>query len=154
MLETQTRRLMAAYPAIYLACHREHTRSDESGNALTENQASVLDHLDATRPTTLSKLAEHMGVGRSTMSTTVTRLVKGGYIVRRQNNADGRSVELTLTASGKRIQEQNTVLNPLLIGQLLKIMKAEEAELAVAGMERLAQAAAILLKRRKRERDG
>lgn len=88
------------------------------------------------------------------MSTTVTRLVKGGYIVRRQNNADGRSVELTLTASGKRIQEQNTVLNPLLIGQLLKIMKAEEAELAVAGMERLAQAAAILLKRRKRERDG
>jgi DNA-binding MarR family transcriptional regulator len=154
MVETQTKRVMAAYPAIYLACHREHARINEEGNTLTENQASVLNHLEATPPTTLSKLAEHMGVGRSTMSTTVARLVRGGYIARRQNHADRRSVELTLTASGKRIQEQNTVLNPLLIGQLLRMMKPDEAELAVAGLERLAQAAAILLKRRKRERDG
>jgi DNA-binding MarR family transcriptional regulator len=145
---------MAAYPAIYLACHREHTRSDARGNALTENQASVLNHLDATRPTTLTKLAEHMGVGRSTMSTTLARLVRNGYIVRRQSRTDRRSAQLTLSPAGKKIQQENTVLNPLLLRQLLKILKPEEAELAVAGLERLAQAAAILLKRRKRERDG
>jgi DNA-binding MarR family transcriptional regulator len=154
MLENNVKRLMVAYPAIYLACHRDHTRADEAGNPLTENQASVLDHLDAVRPTTLSKLAEHMGVGRSTMSTTVARLVRGGYVARRVDGHDRRKAGLTLTAAGKRIQEQNTVLNPALVRQMLRMMEPEEADRALAGIERLGQAAAILLKRRKRERDG
>jgi DNA-binding MarR family transcriptional regulator len=153
MVDTRVRRLLAAYPAIFLACHREHTRADEAGKALTENQASVLNHLDADRPTTLSKLAEHMGVGRSTMSTTVTRLARGGYIARGRGRQDRRSVALTLTPTGKRIQEQHSVLDQQLVQEMLKMMKPGEAELALAGMERLAQAAAILLKRRKRERD-
>ena len=145
---------MAAYPTIYLACHRDHLRADEAGNRLTENQASVLDHLHATRPTTLSKLAEHMGVGRSTMSTTVARLVKAGYVSRVADRQDRRAVGLALTPAGKRIQDQNTVLNPALVRQMFKLMGPEEADRALEGIERLAQAAAILLKRRKRERDG
>lgn len=153
MVDTRVTRLMAAYPVIFLACHREHTRADEAGKALTENQASVLNHLDATRPTTLSKLAEHMGVGRSTMSTTVTRLSRSGYIARRPGKQDRRLVELTLTVAGKRIQEQNSVLNPQLAQLIFKKMGPAEAERALAGLERLAEVAAILLKQRKRERD-
>jgi DNA-binding MarR family transcriptional regulator len=95
-----------------------------------------------------------MGVGRSTMSTTVARLVRGGYVTRKQSAQDGRAIGLTLTAAGKRIQNENSVLNPQLIRQMLKLMKPAEAERALDGMESLAQAAAILLKRRKRERDG
>ncbi len=154
MLETNVKRLMAGYPTIYLACHRDHTRADEAGNPLTENQASVLDHLDAVRPTTLSKLAEHMGVGRSTVSTTIARLERGGYVARRVDGRDRRKAVLTLTAAGRKIQEQNTVLNPLLVRQMLRMMAPEEADRAFAGIERLGQAAAILLKRRKREREG
>jgi hypothetical protein len=52
-----------AYPAIYLACHRRHIRDDESGAVVTAHQASVLDHLDIRKPTTLSRLAEHLGIG-------------------------------------------------------------------------------------------
>ena len=154
MLENNVVRLMAAYPAIYLACHRDHVRADAGGNPLTENQASVLDHLHSTRAITLSKLAEHMGVGRSTMSTTVARLVKGGYVARKADQQDRRASGLTLTPAGKRIQDQNTVLNPALVRQMLKLMAPGEADLALDGMERLAQMAAVLLKRRKRERDG
>src|SRR5437899_2537531 len=73
-------RLLDAYPAIFLACHRIHVRDDETGKLITEHQASVLDHLHATHPTPLSRLAEHLGVGRSTMSIMVARLVRGGYI--------------------------------------------------------------------------
>jgi MarR family transcriptional regulator for hemolysin len=152
MLETKVERLLAAYPTIYLACHRDHMRTDEAGNPLTEKQASVLDHLDAARPTTLSKLAERMGVGRSAMSTTVTRLVRAGYIARKQGTQDRRTAGLTLTPSGKRIQAENTVLNPQLVRQMFKLMQPAEVERALAGTESLAQAAAILSKRRKRER--
>ncbi|MGA2848311.1 MAG: MarR family transcriptional regulator [Terracidiphilus sp.] len=153
MLENNVRRLLAAYPTIYLACHRDHTRTDEAGNPLTENQASVLDHLDSVRPTTLSKLAEHMGVGRSTMSITVARLVRGGYIVRGPGKEDRRTAGLTLTPAGKRIQEQNSVLNPQLVRKMLKMMEPAEAEHAIAGMECVARYAAILLRQRKRVRD-
>jgi DNA-binding MarR family transcriptional regulator len=95
-----------------------------------------------------------MGVGRSTMSTTVARLVKAGYVSRVVDRQDRRAVGLALTPAGKRIQDQNTVLNPALVRQMFKLMGPEEADRALEGIERLAQAAAILLKRRKRERDG
>jgi len=62
-------------------------------------------------------------------------------------------VGLTLTAAGKRIKDENTVLNPQLVRQMLKLMEPNEAERALAGMESLARAAAILQKRRKRDRD-
>jgi DNA-binding MarR family transcriptional regulator len=153
MLENNVGRLLAAYPTIYLACHRDHTRADEAGHPLTENQASVLDHLDPVRPTTLSKLAEHMGVGRSTMSITVARLVRGGTIARRPGKPDRRTAGLTLTPAGRRIQEQNSVLNPQLVRQMLKMMEPAEAERALAGMECVAKYAAILLRQRKRARD-
>jgi DNA-binding MarR family transcriptional regulator len=154
MLENKVGRLMAAYPTIYLACHRDHLRADDAGNTLTENQASVLDHLHTTRPATLSRLAEHMGVGRSSMSTTIARLVKGGYVTRKADMQDRRAVGLTLTPAGKRIQDQNTVLNPALVRQMFKLLEPAEADQALSGIERLAQVAAILLNRRKRERDG
>ena len=153
MFESNVERLLAAYPSIYLACHRDHVRADEAGSPLTEKQASVLDHLDATRTITLSKLAEHMGVGRSSMSTTVARLVLAGYVVRKTDVEDRRMAGLSLTAKGKRAQEDSKVLNPQLVRQLFRLMQPAEAERALAGMEALAQAAAILLKRRKRERD-
>jgi DNA-binding MarR family transcriptional regulator len=154
MLDTRIRRLFDAYPAIFLACHRQHVHEDESGRLITEHQASVLDHLNATRATTLSKLAEHMGVGRSAMSITVAKLVRNGYIARRRFKEDGRCIHLTLTAAGARIKEQNTVLDPDMVRAMLRLMKPDEAESGLRGMELLAKYANVLLRQRKRARDG
>ena len=91
------RRLLDAYPAIFLACHRRHLRADAAGKPVTERQASVLDHLDPTRPTTLSRLAEHMGVGLSSMSILVARLLRAGYVAQRRDASDSRRIALTLS---------------------------------------------------------
>jgi DNA-binding MarR family transcriptional regulator len=154
MVDSRIRRLLDAYPAIFLACHRQHVREDEAGKAITEHQASVLDHLHGTRPTTLSKLAEHMGVGRSTMSITVARLVRGGYITSSRNDNDARCVGLTLTPNGVRVKEQNTVLDPELVREMFRAMPAGEVETALQGIECIAKYARILLRQRKRRRDG
>jgi DNA-binding MarR family transcriptional regulator len=150
MLDPRIRRLLDAYPAIFLACHRQHVREDEAGKAITEHQASVLDHLHATRPTTLSKLAEHMGVSRSTMSITVARLVRGGYITSSRDKNEARCVSLTLTPAGVQVKEQNTVLEPELVGEMFRSMPAGELETALQGVERMAKYARILLRQRKR----
>ncbi|MBB6144946.1 DNA-binding MarR family transcriptional regulator [Silvibacterium bohemicum] len=151
MLDLQVRRLQQAYPAIFLACHRKHVREDGGGNTVTERQASVLDHLDEKQPTTLSKLAEHMGVSRSTMSITVSRLVRGGYVARRKDALDTRSVALTLTRAGVRVREENALLHPELVRQILRRMRAEEMEGALHGIESLAKYARIVLRERKKE---
>jgi len=153
MLDSQIRRLLDAYPAIFLACHRQHVREDETGKAITERQASVLDHLHATRPTTLSKLAEHMGVGRSTMSITVSRLVRAGYITSIRNTNDARCLGLTLTPAGVLVKEQNSVLEPGLVREMFRTMRAGELETALQGIECIAKYARILLRQRKRGRD-
>lgn len=152
-LDSQSRRLLDAYPAIFLACHRQHVREDEHGKAITEHQASVLDHLHTTQPTTLSKLAEHMGVGRSAMSIMVSRLVRDGYISRSRAKNDARSVGLLLTPAGERVKEQNSILDPELMKEMFRLMPARELETALQGIERLAKYAKMLLPRRKREHD-
>ncbi len=152
MYETQIRRLLEAYPAIFLAAHRQHVRSDEGGKSISERQASVLDHLDEKRGATLSKLAEHMGVGRSAMSIMVSRLVRGGYIVRRRDEKDARCVALKLTRRGARVKEENAILEHDLLKSMFRMMPAAELESALLGVESFAKYARILLRRRKRAR--
>jgi DNA-binding MarR family transcriptional regulator len=115
MLGQQIVRLLEAYPAIYLACHRRHIRDDERGHVVTDSQASVLAHLHATRPVTLSTIARHLGIGRSAMSIAIAKLVRTGYVRRERAEKDGRAIHLTLTAAGVRITEQNTVLDKDLV---------------------------------------
>lgn len=147
MFSHEITRLFAAYPAIYLACHRRHVRDDESGAVLTAHQASMLDHLDVQQTMTVSKLAEHLGIGRSAMSIQVNRLVRKGYIRRTKLEGDGRKVGLLLTAAGSRIQKYNTVLDPDLVRAMFAAMPKEELERALGGMELLAKYATILTRR-------
>jgi DNA-binding MarR family transcriptional regulator len=128
-------------------------RDDETGRTITAHQASVLDHLHATRATRPSKLAEHMGVSRSTMSITIRRLLRGGYVRSTRGTRDARSVGLTLTPAGMRVQEQNTVLDPELVKKMFRAMPAAELEVALQGIEQLAKFARILLRERKRGYD-
>lgn len=152
MFDAQFERLLSAYPAIFLACHRRHVRDDETGSAVSEHQASILDHLDPAQPITLSQLADHMGVGRSAMSITVTKLVRTGYISRRRAKSDRRSVNLTLTAAGARVKEHNSFLDPELARDLFGLMPKPELEKALIGLESLARYAHVLLRRRSRSR--
>ena len=153
MLDSRIERLFDAYPAIFLACHRRHLREDESGEAITEHQASVLQHLHATRPTTLSRLAEHMGVTRSTMSITVARLTRAGYIASSRDKRDARYVNLTLRPAGVKVKEENTVLDAELVKKMFQQMPATELEVALKGIEYMAKYARLLLRQRTRGHD-
>ncbi len=150
MFEAEIRRLLSAYPTIYIACHRRHVRDDDSGVIVTSHQASILDHLDIQQPTTLSRLAEHLGIGRSAMSIQADRLVRRGYIRRSTVRGDDRKVGLTLTAAGNRIKKQNTVLDPDLVRSLLASMPKSGLELALQGIEQLAKYAALQTRRKSR----
>src|SRR3954447_5221653 len=111
--------VLRCYPQIYFACHRRHVRDEATGSVLSAHQASILDHLDDVEGTSLLDLARHMGVTPSTMSLTVDRLERGGYITRNRSSQDRRRVDLLLTPSGVRIKRQQKVLEPELVSAML-----------------------------------
>ena len=132
--------VLRLYPKIFLACHTRHVRDSVTGQQLSDHQASILDHLDEVEPTSLMELARHLGVTASTMSLTIDRLVRGGYVSRQRAAQDGRVVALRLTQAGLRIRREKSVLDPPLVRSMLARLTADELEQALRGLEILARA--------------
>jgi MarR family transcriptional regulator, organic hydroperoxide resistance regulator len=140
-MQAAVRQLMTFYPQIYFACHTRHVRDRRANRVLSAHQASVLDHLDDIESTNLRTLAAHMGVTASTMSLTINRLVRQGYVTRRRSAHDARQVQLLLTRAGVRIKSEKSVLDPVLVKRLLEELPIEERQRALNGLALLAQAA-------------
>jgi MarR family transcriptional regulator, organic hydroperoxide resistance regulator len=133
--------VMSLYPKIFFACHMRHVRDPQTSRLLSRHQASVLDHLDEVDPITLNGLARHMGVTAGTMSLTIDRLERKGYVVRLRDAADRRRVHVRLTSAGVRVREASSVLDPPLVESLVARLTDEERAIAIRGLGLLAWAA-------------
>ena len=133
--------LLTLYPRIYFACHTRHVRDPQTQRLLSRHQASVLDHLDEVDPTTLNGLAKHMGVTAATMSLTIDRLERKGYVVRLRDTTDRRRVHVRLTSAGVRVRNASSVLDPPRVEQMLARLSDSEREAAIRGLRLLADAA-------------
>ena len=145
MARTDVDTVLRCYPQIYFACHRRHVRDEKTGEVMSQHQASVLDHLDDTEGTALFDLARHMGVTASTMSLTVDRLERGGWVTRERSKQDARRVELRLTEAGARIKKQQKVLEPDLVRAMLARLEDGKRKKALRGLELMAEAARELV---------
>ena len=133
--------MLKFYPRIFLACHMRHVRDPQTKREISQHQASILDHLDDKEPTSVKLLAKHMGVTHSTMSLSIERLVRGGYVIRERDPEDARRACLRLTAQGLRIKRMEKVLEPALVRSMLAKLSPEELDLALRGLSLLGRAA-------------
>ena len=145
MAQGEVETVLRCYPQIYFACHRRHVRDEATQAVLSAHQASVLDHLDDVQGTSLFDLARHMGVTASTMSLTVDRLERGGYVNRERSTEDRRRVDLRLTAAGVRIKRQQKVLEPELVQAVLSRLDERKRRQALRGLELLAEASCAMI---------
>jgi DNA-binding MarR family transcriptional regulator len=129
------------YPQIYLACHAEHVRRRSTPAGLSAHDSSVLAHLDATQGISASVLARHLGITASTLSATITRLNRLGYIEVVVDAKDRRVRHLTLTPDGQKAMERTSVLDARRVRDLLGELGDREKTKAIAGLELLAKAA-------------
>src|ERR1700733_949418 len=132
---------MENYPRIYFACHTRHVKDPKTRRQVSAHQRKILDHLDETEPTALVDLARDMCVTVSTMSLNVERLVRRGYVRRTRDAEDRRRLRLLLTASGLRLREASSVLEPARVAAMLDELDADELARALKGLALLAQAA-------------
>jgi DNA-binding MarR family transcriptional regulator len=148
-MQDATQRLMDDYPRIFFACHSRHVRDPHTQALVSEHQARVLDHLDDIEPTTVQTLADHMGVTTSTMSLTLDRLERKGFVQRARDERDKRRVHVRLTEAGARIKEEHDVLDAERVAALLAAMSESQREEALRGLSLLARAADDMLKQYK-----
>jgi MarR family transcriptional regulator, organic hydroperoxide resistance regulator len=109
--ETLLARVMTGFDAFMQRMSATHA-PEFSEIGLTMSQAKVLYLVQASAPIGLSELAGRLGVGVSTASGLVERLVEAGLVDRRDDPADRRHVLLSLTDTGTasldRMRELNT----------------------------------------------
>jgi len=106
-------RVQFAYPQIYFACHTRHARKRSNEGRVSARDSELLVHLGLDDPTTVSALAGHMDLARSTVSEAITRLERHGYIEKRaMRGRDRRHVGLVLTSKGIEVIRSSSVLEP------------------------------------------
>ncbi len=132
--------VMTLYPRIYFACHTRHVRDPQTQRLLSRHQASILDHLDEVEPTSVMELAAHMGVTAATMSLSIDRLERKGYLARGKDPKDRRRVHVRLTTAGVRIRDAASVLDPARVESLVARLTDEERARAIEGLGLLARA--------------
>ena len=141
MRDDAVRQVLDHYPRIFFACHTRHRRDPRTRRLLSQHQASVLDHLDDVEPTNLMDLARHMGVTPSTMSLSIERLVRRGYVLRSRDPRDRRCLQLRLSPAGVRVKQAQQVLEPARIRGMLAELSPGERTQALEGLGLLARAA-------------
>jgi DNA-binding MarR family transcriptional regulator len=133
--------VVRCYPQIYLACHVAHPRAASSASGLSDRDSTVLGQLSESEPVTAAHLARHLGIQPSSLSAILTRLAGLGLIARRERAEDRRTLELRLTAKGKRAMEASSVLDAERVASMLARLSGAEREAALHGLSLLARAA-------------
>jgi DNA-binding MarR family transcriptional regulator len=129
------------YPQIFVACHNDHIRAASTGWRISSQDSSVLVHLDRNAGTRPSALAKHLGVAPSTLSATIARLEKLGYLSSTPHERDRRRRELRLTARGGEAIAATSVLDGERVRAMVKKLTPTELTAAVRGLGLLARAA-------------
>lgn len=137
------RRVQRAYPQLYHACHVEHT-SRRRSHGLSDRDVQVLSHLDELSPVSAGKLARHLGVGPSTMTEAIDRLVEQGLVERTRR---GRIAELRITPDGVALMQAGSVLDAAQVAKMLAAVPAKQRAAAIRGIELLAAGARKIARR-------
>lgn len=142
-IRDDARRVQAAYPKIWHACHRHPGAAAREGG-LTERQGTVLAHLADGRLGRPAELARHLGIASSTLSEAVDQLVERGMVERRRHDEDRRRVDYVVTDAGHDALEQGSALDPARLRAALASLPPEARKRAIEGLEQLAAACLAL----------
>lgn len=134
-------RLQASFASVVRALGLLRPDTTPCGQPMSVTEAHAIGELHAAGHLTQQRLADHLRLQKSTVSRLVDELCADGLVTRSTNPDDRRSVRLELTALGRKRAERLAVARQALFGRLLDRLTAEERQLVIAGLDRLARVA-------------
>lgn len=125
---------LSLIPKVHKATHRIDVYLGELGMPITQGEAHVLAHLAEHGDSTINHIHHAFGHRRSTLTSIIDRLERGGLVERALNPADRRMLLVRATRAGTRLARQ--------VHQAL--VRFERTCLAAASRRDLDAAAAVL----------
>ncbi len=109
--------------------------------SVTMAQMRVLMLLSAVGEARMSDLAHQLGISPSTLSSLADRLVESGFVNRREDARDRRSVLVSLASAGNQLLDQFNELGAGALRELLGQVDAKDIETVNKAIELLVAAA-------------
>lgn len=140
-LDQAVERIQFCYPQVYYACHTRHARVRSSPVHLSVRDSEILVHLSPVKALTLTELANHMDLSRSTVSEALSRLETFGYVVKApRDGRDRRHIGIVLTKKGVDAVRAASVLEARRLHTALSNLTRSDLAAIIAGLETLARA--------------
>ncbi|HSA55603.1 MAG TPA: winged helix DNA-binding protein [Gemmatimonadaceae bacterium] len=134
-------RVRFAYPQVYYACHTRHVRRRSGPASVSTRDSEILVHLDPSRPTTLTALARHMDLAKSTLSEALKKLEALGHVRKTgRTNGNRRELRIVLTPRGVSAVRASSVLDAERLQAALSRLTARQRATAIKGLATLAEA--------------
>ena len=108
---------------------------------LSQHERQLLHHVPVDGAVSLTWLAEHLGLPKSTASTVVKSLGQRGFVARARDPQDERRLAIALTELGRARLAEDTVLDPAGLRAALATLPPGVRAGLLDGLERLADAA-------------
>src|SRR6267154_3789164 len=118
--EKQISFIQRAYPQVWFACHLEHRTRSSSDDGLTDREAGILAHIDASDGARASEVARHLGISKSTLSAQLKRLVGLGFVQLGRGTLDQRERPVRLTVLGRKAVVARSPLDSARVSALLE----------------------------------
>ncbi len=106
---------------------------------ITMEQFQILKYISSRGRCTSTELADAFGVGKSSITAMITRMVDKGLLQRTRDQDDRRVVYLTMTEQGQRNYDivQDQIIST--VSKYLVHFEADEVEGFISAFERLAR---------------
>ncbi|CAM4346342.1 MarR family transcriptional regulator [Paenibacillus phoenicis] len=140
-MNLETKQLIERYMAAFFEVSKRLNGQirDMIQEDITMEQFQILKYISSRGRCTSTELADAFGVGKSSITAMITRMVDKGLLQRTRDQDDRRVVYLTMTEQGQRNYDivQDQIIST--VSKYLVHFEADEVEGFISAFERLAR---------------
>lgn len=101
------------------------------------SEVHLIDSVGRSEGATVSDIACDLGITLSSVTVAVNKLSKKGYLIKRKNPNDGRSVNIFLTRSGLRVYRLHRYFHRRMVRAITQDMSQTEKNILYSGLSKL-----------------
>ncbi len=102
--------------------------------SLSINEIHVIEAIYEDKEKTMTSVANRLMVTIGTLTTSISRIEKKGFVIRKKDDADRRIVRISLTEMGEIVNKIHTGFHDFLVNNILENIKPEEDEVLIKSL--------------------
>ena len=123
---------------VFSNMHRaEETALFRSNIDASVSEVHLMDSVGRLKDATVSDIASDLKITLASVTIAVNKLASKGYIFKRRNPCDGRSVNIYLTKSGLRVYRLHRYFHRRMVSSITENMSRDEKNILYSGLNKL-----------------